>query len=477
MKFRPSVHFYLALSLGLFILIFLGSATYFWYSHEEQLAEEALQIQLTHRAQLLATVSQADDTPEQFVQLPATYAALDSNLRIAYISTHDEIRTLSQSPLSDYQIRIVREMGRQALTGDVISREVYAGDNAEEVETLYAAAPVFDQNGKVVGAVCLVLSLEEFEDTMLQSRARLLLAEGGIALLSLLLGTVLATLLTQPLSRAQRLAAQVASGEYDLRLSERGPREFADLAHHLNEMAEELQKQRHGRELVLANMTHELARSLGGLRLGVDSLQGGALDDPTLAADLLVEMGQSLQRMEGLIEDLALAARPVAKPVQLNLAMISLEPMIHGLKSRFWPRAELRGIHLEVSLPDELPPVEADELRLHQILANLVDNAIKFTPSGGAVTLSAAAVDASIQLTVRDTGPGIPAKDLKHVLEPFTQGESEDRVRQGMGLGLSIVQQLTVAHGGQLKLKNAEGGGLLVFVTIPLRQSLRRDGR
>ena len=244
---------------------------------------------------------------------------------------------------------------------------------------------------------------------------------------------------------------------------------MADLAHHLNEMAEELQKQRRGRELVLANMTHELARSLGGLRLGVDSLQGGALEDPALAADLLIEMGQSLQRMEALIEDLALAARPVAKPVHLDLVPLPIEPMIHGLKSRFWRRAEQQGISLEVYLPDELPLVEADELRLHQILANLLDNAIKFTPVGGTITLSAERVDKTVRLTVRDTGPGIPAKELKRVMEPFTQGETTARIRQGMGLGLSIVQQLTVAHGGQFELSNAEEGGLVATIIIPIR--------
>lgn len=466
MRNRLSIRFYLALSLSLFILVILGTAIYLWYSYEEQLAERGLLEQLTQRAELLATLSETVNSPDQFLYLPATNAALDRNLLVAYISADQQVHSLSETALNPYQIDLAHELGQEALQGRVTSREVYR--NAQHtIETLYAAAPVFDDEGRIVGAVCLILPLNSFEATVHQSQMRLLVTAGGIALLSFLLGIGLATLWTQSLTKAQRLAAQVASGEYGLRLPETGPREMADLAHHLNEMAEELQKQLRGRELVLANMTHELARSLGGLRLGVDSLQGGALDDPTLAADLLTEMQQSLQRMEALIEDLALAARPLAKPVQLDLAPVPLEPMIHGLKSRFWRRAEQQGVNLEVHLPDELPVIEADELRLHQILANLLDNAIKFTSAGGTVTLSAENLDNAVRLTIRDTGPGIPARELKHVMEPFTQGETAVRIRQGMGLGLSIVQQLTAAHGGQFELANAEQGGLVATITLP----------
>ena len=233
-------------------------------------------------------------------------------------------------------------------------------------------------------------------------------------------------------------------------------------------MAEQLEKQTRERRIMLANLTHELARPLGGLRLGAESLREGALQDPALAEDLLTEMIQTTQRMESLLDDLAIAARPVASPLRLALAPVSIEPLIYGLKARFWPRAEARGVQLVIDLPEDLPPVLADETRLYQVIGNLMDNAIKFTPPGAEVRISAELSRPYLHLIVQDTGPGISSHDLNHVLEPFYQGSQSTQIKQGMGLGLPIAHQLIVAQGGKLSLHNRPEGGLEVHVDLLL---------
>jgi two-component system sensor histidine kinase BaeS len=293
----------------------------------------------------------------------------------------------------------------------------------------------------------------------------------GAALLSLVLGILLATLLTRPLSHAQQLAARVAGGDYSVQVPETGPRELAELASYLNRMAKELQTETRRREIVLSNLTHELARPLGGLRLGIESLSEGALHDTPLAEELLTDMQQTVQRMQALLEDLALAARPPAKPLQLNLAPLAVEPLLQGLKARFNAAAVSQSVRLEVNVPSGLPEVQADELRLNQILANLVDNALKFTPQGGWVLLSAKTVPAGLQISVQDNGPGIPQHDLEHVFEPFFQSSGAASIRQGMGLGLAIAHQLALAHHGQLELENLPAGGLLATLTLPVAQA------
>jgi signal transduction histidine kinase len=466
---RRSVRFYLAISHALFVFLVLGGTSLVWYTGQEQVAEGAIRKHLEQRARLMATTSDIDQTLNFSPNIPVFYTALASNLEVYYLTTDLRLRSLTDQALEEEDQQIAMQLGKSALQGSTVSKEVYSQDFSHE--TLYAAAPVFDRSGKVIGAVCLSLSLKEFEATIKRTRSSLVGFTAGMAALSLILGVMLATLLTRPLSKAQHLAARVAGGDYDVRLPEKGPQELAELASYLNRMADELQLQTRQRKIVLANLTHELARPLGGLHLGVESLREGAIQDPALADDMLKDMDQTIQRMEALIDDLSLAARPLSVPLKLNLHPVAVEPLLQGLKSRFWPRAESLGVRLEVSLPTDVPEVMADELRLFQIVSNLIDNAVKFSPQGGKVILSAEIVGSSLRLTVEDHGPGIPERDLERVFEPFFQGESPAKIRQGMGLGLSIAHRLALAHHGSLGLRNLPGGGLLASLILPLAGS------
>ena len=241
------------------------------------------------------------------------------------------------------------------------------------------------------------------------------------------------------------------------------------LSHYLNQMAEKLQGQLKMRQTLLANVAHELARPLAGLQLGIESLRKGAIQDPDLADDLLVNMGQTIRRLGSLIDDVALAAHPENKPLELNQTALAIGPFIQGIVARFWAVAESRGIKLEVQLEADIPPVYADEKRLNQIIGNLLDNAIKFSLGGSVVRVSAeCANENNLQILVHDGGTGISPEESEHLFEPFYQGDIGRRIKQGMGLGLAIAHQLTQAHGGNLELKNHPEGGTLAILTLPI---------
>ena len=265
------------------------------------------------------------------------------------------------------------------------------------------------------------------------------------------------------------MAATVANGNYKLRIPEAGPTELRDLSHYLNQMAEKLQEQLKTRQRLLANVAHELARPLAGLQLGIESLRKGALQDPDLADDLLVSMGFTVHRLEGLIDDITLAAQPETSPVVLNPTALAVEPFLQGVATRFWSLADSRGLRLEVRVEADLPPVYADEKRLNQIIGNLMDNAIKFTPRGKTICLFAeCACEETIRILVKDGGKGISPEEAEHLFEPFYQGDVGRRIKQGMGLGLSIAQQLAHVHGGSLTLENHPEGGTLAILTLPI---------
>ena len=147
---------------------------------------------------------------------------------------------------------------------------------------------------------------------------------------------------------------------------------------------------------------------------------------------------------------------------------MAVEPFLKGVATRFWTLAESRGIKLEVRVEAGLPSVLADEKRLNQIIGNLVDNAVKFTSPKGIIHLSAECTDAdNIRFLVHDSGKGISPDEVDHLFEPFYQGDIGRRIKQGMGLGLAIAQQLTQAHGGTLTLENHPEGGTLAILILP----------
>jgi signal transduction histidine kinase len=313
------------------------------------------------------------------------------------------------------------------------------------------------------------MPLGELDAYITHLRWLLLGAIWAVVLIGMGVSTLLTNYFSRHFSRAQELAATVSEGNYHLRIPEDGPRELRDLSHYLNIMAEKLQEQLKTRRVLLANVTHELARPLAGLQLGIESLRKGAIQDSNLADDLLVSMEHSINRLKSRIEDLALAAQAANRPIELYLTEVALEPFLKGTAAFFWSLATAHGARLEVQVQPDLPLIWVDEKRLHQIVGNLVDNAIKFTAPGGIIKLSAErAGECHVCITVHDGGPGMPPEEIEQVFRPFYQGEGGQRLRQGMGLGLSIAQQLAQAHNGSLTLKNHPDGGVIATLTLPI---------
>ncbi len=466
MKDRLSLRFYMIAGQMILVVLMLSITLLIWYNREERRDESLFKGYLESQAQLLAASIQVG---EGGPTLPARWSARDFD--ILYIPAAGTQIELTPGFLSGYTAGAVEETSSQALRG-LTTSTIAAGTDGKS-KYLYAAAPAWNASGSIAGAICLVSPMETFQSTLDESRDDLLALFVVIGLASLALGLVVSSFVLSPLQSAGEAAACVAEGDYDLDIPQSGPRETRQLAKSLNRMASELQKQQKSRQMILSNVTHELARPIGALRLGVDSLQAGGLKDATLAEDLLSEMNYTLNHMEALVDDLSLAARPLAQPLSVERRCFPLEPLLYGLRSRFWPRAESRHIDLHISVPASLPPILADEVRMNQMISNLIDNALKYTPVGTQVLITAEAVDGMIKVSVLDSGPGVAQEELERISEPFFQGRNVKGINQGMGLGLSIVRQLVEAHKGHMVIYNRPEGGFgveLFFETCPLTQ-------
>jgi len=227
----------------------------------------------------------------------------------------------------------------------------------------------------------------------------------------------------------------------------------------------------------LANMSHELRTPLNAIN-GFSEIMVGELYGPVgdrrykeYAQDILT----SGQHLLALINDILDMAKIEAGKMNLKFQPISIEEVAEDVLRLMRDRAEQAGLTLASEVP-ELPEVEADYRAVKQILLNLISNAVKFTPSGGRVTVRARVAGAEVQLQVRDTGIGISAEDLKRLAQPFEQVETQHaKTQQGSGLGLALTKSLIEMHGGRLDLASEQGLGTTVTVTLPLKHGEDAD--
>jgi len=454
-------HALIAVVLGVSISLFLSMR------QEESLEAELLD-DLRTQAWLWSSILDFEglapgEPPRVWGTLPEH---ADEDLSVAFVSPRLSVFQIHGQLIEDHVAKDVASIGGLALEGQPTVREVYYGTLNRD-EYLYAAVPVRTDDGRILGAICLVDPLGEFEAGVRRTRLGLFWLGISLAGVSLLASFWLSARLTRRIDDAKELASRVADGDYGLRLPEEGPEELAQLATHLNRMAADLEAEHNARNTVIGNVTHELARPLGGLQLGIDSLRTGAMRDPDLADELLDSMSKSVQRVDDMVEDLALAARPTKQPVPLKIRRVAIEPFMRGLISRHWPTANAKGVHLKLDLESGLDALPADERRLSQIMGNLLDNALKYSPHGGQIDIGVHKQPGEIVFTISDEGPGISDRDLEHIFEPFYQGTEGQRAQSGLGLGLSIVHQLVLAHGGQVSLTNRPDGGLQSEVRLP----------
>lgn len=219
------------------------------------------------------------------------------------------------------------------------------------------------------------------------------------------------------------------------------------------------------RDEVLAIVSHDLRNPLSSISLGAHLLASDT--SPAVRSSQAESIQRSVARMNRLINDLLDVARLEAgntisiEPLEMDVAF-----MLHDLVDEFRQRATEQGVRLDCNVEGEIPPILADRDRVFQALANLVGNAIKFTPSGGKVTIHATNTDGAVAFSVSDTGLGIPEEDTERVFSPYWQAGGTARL--GTGLGLPIARGIAEAHGGHVRLQSIPGEGATFTFELPV---------
>jgi len=274
------------------------------------------------------------------------------------------------------------------------------------------------------------------------------------AVVSVLLAWLLAIRLARPLDEIAGAARRVARGEYQVRVQRTGPEEMASLADSFNQMADSLQQQERMRREFIVNAAHELSTPLTNLQGYLEALRDGVIAPSTQQFQSLHEEVDRLVRLSQSLNTLAQDSSPSSGS---EPETIDLVPAVRAAVELARQSFDGKAIRVQLHLPDRLPARAVPD-QLSQVLANLLQNASRYTPDGGMVTVSAEARRSDVLVSVSNTGDGIPDPDLPHVFERFYRVEkSRDRAHGGAGIGLAIVKQLVEATGGRVGAESHAG--------------------
>ena len=271
---------------------------------------------------------------------------------------------------------------------------------------------------------------------------------------SVVLASLLALWLARPLQEIAAAARRVARGEYAARVQRSGPEEVASLADSFNQMAETLEEQERMRREFIVNAAHELSTPLTNLQGYLEAMRDGVIAP---SSDQFQSLNEEVDRLVRLSRSLQTLAQAPSDQSQRDLQTIDLVPAVRSAVELARPSFDANAIRVQLGLPDRLP-ARAQPDHLAQVLANLLQNASRYTPAGGTVTVSAQSRPSDALVTVTNTGDGIPQRDLPHVFERFYRvDKSRDRARGGAGIGLAIVKQLVEATGGRVGAESQAG--------------------
>lgn len=275
--------------------------------------------------------------------------------------------------------------------------------------------------------------------------------------------------IVSPLRDMTRASERIAGGRYADRLDPAAPGEVGDLADAFNRMADTLQRSEARRVELLADVAHEFRTPLSNLRGYVEGLEDGVFED---VSGVLEASRRQLERLDHLVDDLSLLSRVETGQLELAPAAVESGALLEATAGAFRPDAERAGVTLEVRAPASAPVVLADRERTLQVLANLVGNALRYTPRGGRVVLEVAPVArGKARFTVRDTGPGIAPEDLPNVFKRFYRGDkARSAASGGSGIGLTIARQLVERQGGDIGVSSTPGEGAAFTFTLPLHE-------
>ncbi len=334
-------------------------------------------------------------------------------------------------------------------------------------ERLFVAAPVSKEDRKVISFIQLSIPTAPIYDEIRRTWLSLFAAGGIVLAATTLVSLVLARQIARPVQNLTAITEEIAAGHLEQRVTPAGPDEIQRLGRAFNRMAERVREMLARQQTFVANAAHELRSPLTSLRLRLEMLQAYGQSDGELTRRYLGQMKREIDHLRRLVDHL-LALSALDEGERLPRTSLDVAPLLYELADEMGPLAQNAGLDLQVNVPSHLLPLITNAEQMRIVVRNLLDNAIKYTPSGGKITLSAWADNGRVQIAVADTGVGIPAEALPHIFERFYRvDKARSRQQGGAGLGLALVRSIVESQDGQVEVKSQPGVGSVFTLSLP----------
>lgn len=339
----------------------------------------------------------------------------------------------------------------------IVVRSVSGGSPAFTVGVPY------ERDGKVEGAVFIRTKAQRIEGGLGKTVWRLALLAGVILLLSAGAVFLFVRRQLQPLHQLENASAAIADGDFSVQVDEKkGDRELRALSKAFNTMTKKLRGVEENRKEFVANVSHELRSPITSIRGFAEGMADGVIPAEDQPKYLRLVANES-KRLSSLIEDLLALSRLERDDAQLNMTDFDINEMLRRAVIRRMNDLDRKKIEIACEFEEENCFVHADSDRIEQVVINLLDNAIKFTPEGGTISLESAVKGDIAEITVRDNGSGVPEEDRDKVFDRFFTADRAHTAGKGTGLGLSISKRIMEMHGQTIRLLDTDSGAAFRF--------------
>ncbi len=323
----------------------------------------------------------------------------------------------------------------------------------------------------VQGIVLFSASLDDVMNNLNVLQNNILVFFLLTAMISLLLSFILAAVITTPINRLTQGIKEMGKGDFSVRVEEKGSYEIKKLSATFNNMSEKLENLEKSRSQFISNASHELKTPLSTMKILVESVLYEESMDADLRKEFLTDVNREIDRLNSVVKDLLTLVTLDNKQISLNKSLFSLSDLVTDISGRMRLYAEKHHKKLFIHVEEDID-IYADSAKMHHIINNLIDNAIKYTEADGEINVNLYRKGKVVVFSVKDNGPGIPKKDINHIFDRFYRiDKARSRDTGGTGLGLSIVHQMVMLHGGNIYVESDYGHGAEFFVELPMAKN------
>jgi signal transduction histidine kinase len=289
-----------------------------------------------------------------------------------------------------------------------------------------------------------------------------------IILLAIIISTIISKTITKPIQHITNISNEMAKGNLSIRAEKHRNDEIGILADSINHMAEEIQKSERLKNEFISSVSHELRTPLTSIKGWSITIKNTPLEDKEdifMGIDIIIEESERLSNM---VEELLDFSRLSSNRLQLNKKEFDINNLVKKVLYQLSFKAEKKGVSFKHFLPENSIIFFGDINRIKQVLINVIDNAIKFTPSGGEIVTYLDQLENEVSIKVKDTGIGIAEDEIDQIKEKFVKGKNTGDLK-GLGLGLAISEEIVKSHKGNLLVNSKQNIGTEILITVPQR--------